>query len=64
MDRGFELLPLAFTGSGSPAEMTVKGKKNTQVVKLAQGPGIEGSIAYSQLKELKKVKLLIVLFFF
>ena len=54
LDRGFKLLPIAFTGPGQPDSITVEGSKSSQVVKLIAGPGIENNNADEALKDLKK----------
>lgn len=53
LDRGYNLVPSAFTGSGQPAELLVEGVSKSQKVSLHAGPGIEGSKAESILTEIK-----------
>jgi len=40
IDRGFNILPIGFTGPDSPNSIIVKGKTRSQEVKLIKGPGI------------------------
>ena len=40
VDRGFNLLPIGFTGPDSPKSIIVKGKTRSQEVELIKGPGI------------------------
>lgn len=54
LDRGFNLLPLGFTGAGQPDHVTVTGAKSFVDVELVAGPGISDSAgkALSILKEM------------
>ena len=40
IDRGYNILPIGFTGPDSPNSIIVKGKTRSQEVKLIKGPGI------------------------
>ena len=54
LDRGFELLPIAFTGPSSEGkELEVKGRASCATVKLVGGPGVAES-AEESLKLLKE----------
>jgi 4-hydroxy-tetrahydrodipicolinate reductase len=52
LDRGFNIVPVAFTGPNMPNKFTVEGAKASVEVELKAGPGI-GSDANSVLKSLK-----------
>jgi 4-hydroxy-tetrahydrodipicolinate reductase len=54
LDRGFNLLPMGFTGPGQPDHITVQGLKTFVDVELVAGPGISDTAgkALSILKEL------------
>jgi len=40
IDRGFNLVPIGFTGPDSPKSIVVKGKTRSQEIELIKGPGI------------------------
>jgi Dihydrodipicolinate reductase, N-terminus len=54
LDRGFNLLPLGFTGAGQPDHVTVTGAKTFVDVELVAGPGVSENAgkALSILKEM------------
>lgn len=54
LDRGFNLLPMGFTGPNQPDHITVTGSKTFVDVELVAGPGISNTAgkALSILKEL------------
>jgi 4-hydroxy-tetrahydrodipicolinate reductase len=53
LDRGYNLIPIGFTGNGSPTCITVNSEKNGYVdVELMTGPGINGG-AGKMLESLK-----------
>lgn len=54
LDRGFKLIPVAFTGSGQPESITVEGTEKSQVVSLIPGPGVDDSKPEETLNDLKK----------
>lgn len=52
LDRGFDIIPVGFTGPNMPEKFTVEGAKTTIDVTLQAGPGIAND-AGSVLKSLK-----------